>query len=413
MIVKKIADNPYFLFFPFLIILIAIVLIFPTNGTYGDEGRYLFFAKNILHGFYSPPAPAINLDYSPGYPLLMVPFIALGMPLYYIALLNAFFYYFSMVLMYKMLSLYVSKNLTIVISLFWACYINAYQYVPILHNETLTIFLISLIAFNLVRAFNQDYKSHSKKYLLLSGFIIGYLALTKPIFGYVILVMLAGSGLIWLVNKKSENYKKAVIILLFGFALNVPYLIYTYNLTGKIFYWCTTGGNNLYWMSTPYENEYGNFYGFHTFEFDSLEASFLIPGGEEAYKSNHKKNMEVIFKLEGVERDDAYKKFAIENIKSHPIKFVQNCICNVGRIILDYPYSYRSQKPVFLIRFPFNGIIVVMMLFCLIPTLLNWRRVPFSIRFLLFFALVYFGGSVLGSAETRSKVEVLALMIKA
>ena len=65
--------------------------------------------------------------------------------------------------------------------------------------------------------------------------------------------MLIGSGFLWIINRKGINYQKGIIILLIAFATIAPYLIYTYHLTGRIYYLGTSGGNNLYWMSTPYE----------------------------------------------------------------------------------------------------------------------------------------------------------------
>ena len=37
-------------------------------------------------------------------------------------------------------------------------------------------------------------------------------------------------------------------------------MLYTYKLTGKIFSWSTAGGMNLYTLSTPYKNEYGDWF---------------------------------------------------------------------------------------------------------------------------------------------------------
>jgi hypothetical protein len=51
------------------------------------------------------------------------------------------------------------------------------------------------------------------------------------------------------------------------------------------------------------------------------------------------------------------------------------------------------------------------MLFGLIPTFLNWRKINYAIRFMLFFALLYFGGSILGSAETRMFVVIVPILL--
>lgn len=223
--------------------------------------------------------------------------------------------------------------------------------------------------------------------------------------------MIIGSVLLWVFNRGIVNYKKGVLVLLIAFSFNIPYLIYTFNLTGKILCWADNGGNNLYWMTTPYEKEYGDYYGSTTLEIDSIFQQYYIPGGEESRKLNHRKTLEEIYKYEGPERDAAWKKFSIENIKSHPLKYLQNCVSNVGRILFDFPISYKAQSPKYFIRLPFNGIIVVLALFCLIPTLLNWREVPYSIRFLLFIVLIYLGGSTLLTSETRMFTPIVPVLL--
>jgi len=124
---KQLLDRPLILFSPFLIISLILVLNFKTQGCFGDEPRYIEFSNNILRGFYSPPSPEIYLPNGPGYPLLILPFIALRTPLYFIGILNALLHFISIVLIFKTLKSYLSIQFTLIISLFWAFYINAYQ----------------------------------------------------------------------------------------------------------------------------------------------------------------------------------------------------------------------------------------------------------------------------------------------
>ena len=58
---KLLNKSPFLLFLPFLVLYIIIVLIHPTNGTTGDEGRYLLLSHHLLNGFFSPPFPNIDL----------------------------------------------------------------------------------------------------------------------------------------------------------------------------------------------------------------------------------------------------------------------------------------------------------------------------------------------------------------
>lgn len=402
----KLTRNPFILFLPFLVFYIAIVFLFPTNGTYGDEGRYLMFAHHIINGFYSTPAPKIDLGNGPGYPIILVPFVAFHFPLIFITLLNAILYYLSIILIFKTLQEITTVKATLIISLFWACYYNSYPYIPHILTETFASFLIPLIIFSIVKTFKQGNSNTSKKYKYLSGFTIGYLALTKLIFGYVILTMLVCMGILWLSKRSSANYRKGLSIFVIAFITTMPYLLYTYHITNRVFYWTSVGGDNLYWMSSPYKDESGSW------SYPEQTENPFSSEIKEFIKLRHQNDFDEVFKHKGtLAQDDAFKTIVVKNIKSHPVKFIENCFSNVGRIIFNFPRSFEFQEPRTLLRLPLNGIIVVLMLFCFIPTIINWHKIIFPIRFLLFFALIYFGGSTLGSAETRMFTIIVPILL--
>lgn len=418
--------NPFFIFLPFLIFYTIIIIIFSKNENYGDEIRYLIYARNLIHGFYSPPLPNLDLGNPPGYPILLVPFVAFHLPIIFIKLMNAVFYYLSIIFLFKSLKQIVSFKFAVIFSLFWAVYPSMYEQLPYALPEVFACSLIPFLIFCLVKTFNNHTDPKTiKKYILFAGVTIGYLALTKAIFGYVIITMIAAVVFFWILNKKNNQYKKSLALLVIAFITNLPYLAYTYSLTDKIFYWSSFGGNNLYWMSSPYEEESGSWMAYPVSPF----IDGRIPGSEEIIKLRHKKDFDRIIKrrgleqevasrginpkdvVTGLEQDEILKDIAIENIKSHPLKFIENCISNVGRILFNYPYSYAYQRPSTLQRLPVNGTIIVLSLFCLIPTLINWKRISFSIRFLLIFTLIYLGGSILGSAETRMFTTIVPILL--
>jgi hypothetical protein len=412
-------ENPYLLFFPFLLLYVIFVLLIQTEPLFGDEPDYIMYAQNLIHGFYSPPPPDIYLRNGPGYPLLIAPFVALKIPFLYIKLLNPLFHYLSIVFLFKALKQIASLRIAFIVSIFWALYYNSFDFMPRMYSEIFSSFLISLIILLILKAFEEGKSQKENKYILYSGFVLGYLVLTKVIFGYVLLSMLFGFGIFWLFNRTLALYRKSMFILLIALATTLPYLAYTYHLTGRFFYWASTGGNNLYWMSSPNKNEYGNWFRDLTLDtvpptgessvngskiggsLDMKNRNNDIPGKMDSVRFHHLKDFEEIYKYTGIAQDDQYKKIAIRNIKANPLKFVQNCFSNIGRILFNYPYSYTIQKPGTLLRFPLNMIILVFMLISVIPTFLNWRKIIFPIRFLLFFSFLYLGGSVLGSAEIR------------
>jgi len=112
------ASRPLILFFPFLVLYGSIVIIFSNNELTADEPSYLAFASNLLHGFYSPPPPAIDLWHAPGYPMLLSPFVAADAPLLLLRLLNACLLYFSVVLFYKLLLNLISEKKALLFSVY-------------------------------------------------------------------------------------------------------------------------------------------------------------------------------------------------------------------------------------------------------------------------------------------------------
>lgn len=402
--------NPYLLFFPFLIIFIIYILVFsPADLTAGDPARYLQYAQNLINGFYSPPTPGINLINGPGYPIIIIPFLLLKLPLISIALMNAFFYYFSIIFLYKSLKEVISHPATLVFSFAWACYIIAYQCMPFILTETFTYLLVTMLIYTCVKAFQKKINHKVNKYTIFSGVLLGYIVLTKMIFGYVLLFMLVGGVILWIVNKNSQNSRKSLTILLIAFLITTPYLLYTYHLTGRILYW-GTGSNNLYWMSTPHKGEYGDWTS--GLGQNSTEISnYNIKGADSVLRGNHQKDFNEILKFKGLEQDDVYKRLSFRNIESHPFKYLQNILYNMGRLVFHYPFSYAKQQPKILLIFPFHGILVTFILFSIIPTFINWRLMPYSLKFLLILIFLYFGASLLVSALVRMFTIIVPILL--
>jgi len=223
-------------------------------------------------------------------------------------------------------------------------------------------------------------------HLLTASLYLTYLALTKVFFGYVIVTVFA-FFLLALIWRRTPKIRTAAAVFAIALICSVPYLVYTYHLTGRIFYWGTSGGMSLYWMSTPYPNESGSWF--------SYKAVNELP--ELAY---HRPFFTTLKRLSDVERDDAFKKQAVFNISHHPFKFMLNWLANIGRLLFSYPYSFTSQKVSTYFFFP-NMFIAVLFVLSITPALLRRAAVPFELWTLLFFALTSIGGCSLLSAYER------------
>jgi hypothetical protein len=393
------AEQRFLKLSPVLLFSAIIVLVLNTNVLVGDESRYLMFAKNLTNGYYSPK-DEINLWNGPGYPIVLALFIFLGLPILLTAkMLNAVLMFFAVLYFYSTLKLYIyDEKKVIAFSYLFALYPPFYRYMHLILTESLSIFLICGFMYHFCKIYIDNKK---RSHLFFASFYMAYLALTKIFFGYVILIFLIFSLMLYLWKRKGM-FKKTFLIYSFALLLCLPYLIYTYSLTNKIFYWGNSGGLSLYWMSTPYENELGDWKDFK----DVINNPQL--------SQNHKEFFDRLEKYPSVQRDEELKRRAIQNIVNNPEKFLKNWVANIGRLLFNYPYSYAFQSiSTYFYLIP-NMFLVAFGMVCFYLTYVGRKNIPYEIYTLILFGLISFGGSSLVSAYNRQfalLVPIFALWI--
>lgn len=405
MINRRFTRNAYLVFSPFLIYYVYYIIRHRYPALYGDETRYIGFATNLLHGFYSPPMPHIDLWNGPGYPIVLMPFIALHVPFIYLPLINAVFTYLSAIFLYKALCHFINPKWALLFGIIWAVYPNMISMLTSIYTEPLTAFIVTSFIYSIT----LFYKKGSNKYLLISGLLLGFLVLVKIVFGYVLLICLVVC-LVLLIIKKSKNYYKSVYILLIAFALTLPYLIYTYGLTGKVFYWGNSGGMSLYWMSTPYDQEYGDWKTASLVN-SQFPVAYQSTEGDSLLKLNHSKEVSFIVNHNEVERDALFKQAAIRNIKSNPKKFIRNYYYNMGRLFFNFPYSYAYQDGETLNNIINGSLILWACVITAIISIVNWRRMIYPVKFVLLITLVYLVLTTALSAYPRQLDVVVPVLL--
>ena len=355
-------------FLPLLFLYIFIVLIAHTKTFQGDEGRYVMFATNLSNGYYSP-LDKVYLWNGPGYPIVLLPFVLLKLPWLAAKLLNPLFLFMAILYFYSTLRLYMMDRPALFISYLLGLYPPLYRYIHWLLTEQLAVFLVCGFLFHFCKLYQINKSSRSHK--LLASLYLGYLALTKVFFGYVILSgMLMYLGLyLW---QKRTIFKKTLLVYVFALICCMPYLLYTYSLTGKVYYWGNSGGIALYLMSTSYEGGYGDW-------------NVLHKHGHDIYKG--------INKSSPVEIDEEFKKQAINNIIKNPANYFKNWLANIGRYLFNYPLSYETQKLSSYFYFIPSMFLIVASVICIYPTYLGRKFIPFEIYALLVFGLISFAGS--------------------
>lgn len=375
---------PQILVLPLLGLYLAVAVIASTPRFEGDESGYVGIASRMA-GNADMSQQGLRLWWGPGYPLILVPFVALKLPWIAAKCLNAGFLFAAIIYFLALMRRYVSGTAALVITLAFGLYPPFMRELHQLIAESLTVLLVCGFLFHFCALYNGA--SRFRLHFVAASAFLAYLTLTKVFFGYVITAVL----LLWLgltLWKRTPAYRNAFLVFLLGLVGCVPYLFYTHSLTGRTFYWGTSGGMSLYWMSSPYPQELGSWFSAQEVQ----ERPELAP------------HREFFAKLEGlsdVERDDAFKKQAIENITHHPAIYAEHWAANVGRLLFSYPFSFTSERLTTYFFLAPNIFVVVLFSLSLVPAALRPRAIPFEMWAILIFAAVAFGGSTLLSAYDR------------
>ncbi len=400
---KKVLQHETIILSPLLLVYCLYVLLKEKTGLSLDEPTYLLYARNLINGFYVPKGTTF-LWAGPGYPIILAVFEKFDMPDIYQKLFNAIFLYASLLCIYYSLRSFAKKSYALILTSFCGFYYPYYLMLPYRMTEVFVILLISLIVLYVNKWSEESSKITYKIILIL---VLAWLMLTKIIFGYVITGLLILFIITFLIKHKNK-YLKLIFITFLSIITISPYLYFTYQLTGKFFYWGTSGGLTLYWMSSPYDEEYGDFINF-----------FYEPSNDHSknqlFKMRHEENItkaigeislfetlnyeELPTKL-GVAQDQKFKRMAIQNIKGHPIKYIKNILSNGLRMIFNFPYSYR-ENPLNLKLIICNSILLLFVFISSLKLLRKYKNIDSADLFLLSFALIYLGGSMLLSATTR------------
>jgi hypothetical protein len=290
----------------------------------GDEGSYLAYARNLTHGFYA----ATDLGYlwhGPGLPLLLAPLVALHVPLFAMRILaGPVLLFATLAVFHRMTRLYVADRTAVIAAYCLALYLPFWGVLGVIWVEPLATLCFTLSAFFLVRSLRGGRRDH-----WWAGVSLAMLALSRVEFGYVLIAALVLSVVWLLASRGSTPARRTTLAFTVGLLLCVPWLVYTYSLTSKPFYWGNSGGLSLYWMTAP--DNLGDWH--HASE------AFTIP-----QLAVDRPVFTAIAGLNPVQQDTRLMHIALQNIRSHPGHYLANVVNNVGRLVFNSPYSFTSEK---------------------------------------------------------------------
>lgn len=379
-----------------LLVIYTSIIVLSNKPLKGDELRYITYTENLTQGFYTD-AENPNLSNGPGYPLVLLPFVALESNLLIPKLLNGIFVVLAIFFLYQTLLFYTKEKYALIIALLIGLYPPLLRWMPALYSESLSFLLVSGFIYYFCSLYQ---KKKNWKTAILASFCLGFLVLTKVIFFHVLLFGGIVLTILFLIKNKS-NTKWALFVAMGAFIITSPFLIYAYSVTGKVFYLGTRGGELLYHRATPYENEFGDWF--------SSDKILGVENGKTLEKtedlslliSNHAAFYLELEPLSNMQKDSVLKAKAIENMKEHPLKYLKNTIANTTRFLFNIPNSYKSQSfSAFGYIIP-NGFLVVLLTLIAWPAFLARKKIPFEIKTVLLFSLIYGGGMILLLGKPR------------
>src|SRR5439155_9623879 len=112
--------------------------------------------------------------------------------------------------------------------------------------------------------------------------------------------------------------------------LCVPWLAYTQAKTHRFFVWGNSGSLSLYWMSSPYPGDLGDWH----------------PASEAFSDPRLRPHRQFFQSLEGLtlaQQNAKIEHQALRNIAHHPGRYAKNVAANVSRMLFHTPYSFTRE----------------------------------------------------------------------
>jgi hypothetical protein len=304
-----------------------------------DEWRYLYYAENLLRGYYSP-RPRVFLWNGPGYPLLLVPFVKLGWQ-DGARYANGLWHAAALTYAWLTVSARLPPRWALAAVALLGLYAPVYEFLPLLQTEVFCFFLMAAWIEHAARA------PASPWHRFVAAFLLALLCLTKVVFGVVLLGLLALALCAWLRWRGDRVLRAWLQQAALAFVLCLPYLGYTYELTGRPLYWSSAGASSLYWLSSPHADEWGDWYHLGWVErHPTLRAHHqaVMDEASGALRDPSLSSEERLFNLSTPEAGDIFLREASRNVRAHPLKFLRNWCGNVLRLLLDVPSSVRDRR---------------------------------------------------------------------
>ncbi|HEY2201129.1 MAG TPA: hypothetical protein VGH56_04525 [Solirubrobacteraceae bacterium] len=317
---------------PLLALLLAVAIVTAPARSTADEGPLIAAAHRLLHGHY---ADTTSMDgtkflwHGPGLPALIAPLVALGVPLQGLRLTSPLLLFAAVVLFYRMLRPRLSPRGALLGAYALGLYFPGYYVLGTVAKDPLAL-LLSIVTLD---ASARYMKWGRRRHAAIAGLALAALAMTRLEYGWVIALALGGGVAWWLTARLrhapagAQTAGRWTLICAVAMVGCLPWLAYTYSLTGHPFYWGNSGGLSLYWMSSPSLSQLGQWHSPHMVLSDPR-------------LTGYRPFFHYLATLRPVPRDLKLEHVAVAQVLAHPGKFGLNVLANLGRMFAGFPFSF-------------------------------------------------------------------------
>lgn len=388
-----------------LAVLVGAALLMDPGRSTGDEGPLIAAAHRLLEGRY---ADLQSMDgtkflwHGPGLPLLLAPLVALGAPLAVLRLTSPLLMFVAVLLFHRLLRLRLSRHAALIGAYALGLYAPAYYVIATVTKDPLAL-VLSIVTLD---ASARYLKWGRGRHALLAGLALAALAMTRLEYGWAIMLALA-AGVAWCavaslrgraVKNRSLTPRRWTLICAVAMLGCVPWLAYTYAITGHPLYWGNSGGLSLYWMSSPSPTQLGEWHAPHSVLRDPALASY-------------QPLFHYLASLRPVQRDLKLEHLALAQAIGHPAKYGLNLLANLGRMFFGFPFGFVLPPAVIAGLIAINGTLLGGLLATGRRLMRARASLPRESAAFSLFAAVGFAVHLLPTAEPRLVIPLVPVVI--